>query len=48
MLQQVLDDIFMDPLSEDDEEDHLEEDDSDSDGYLPEIDRDVANEVTDI
>ena len=46
-LQQALDEIFMDPLSKDDE-DHLEDDDSDSDEYWPEIDGEVANEATDI
>ena len=44
---QVLDEIFMDPLSEDDEEDHLEEVCSDSTEYSPELDRVVPNEVTD-
>ena len=47
MLQQVLDDISTDPLSEDDIEDHLEEDYSDSHKYLLEIDEKVPNEVTD-
>ena len=41
MLQQVLDEIFMDPLSEDNVENHLEENYSDSDKYLPDIDEDV-------
>ena len=44
---QVLDEIFINPLSEDDEIDHLEEDYSDSDKYLPELDKEVPNEVTD-
>ena len=47
MLQQVLDEIFIDPLSENDEEDHLEEDYSDSAQYSPELDEEVPNEVTD-
>ena len=47
MLQQVLDEIFMDPLSEDDEEDHLETDYSDFAEYSPELDEEVPNEVTD-
>ena len=38
MLQQVLDEIFIDTLSENDEEDHLEEDYSDSAEYSPELD----------
>ena len=46
-LQQVLDEIFIDPLSENDENDHLEEDYSDSGKYPPELDEDVPNEVTD-
>ena len=46
-LQQVLDEIFMDPLSEDDVEDHLEEDYSDSAEYSPEVDKEVPNEETD-
>ena len=41
-LQPILKEIFMDPLSENDEEDHPEEDDSDSDDYSPETDREVA------
>ena len=32
-LQQIRDEIFMDPLSEDDEKDHLEEDHNDSAKY---------------
>ena len=47
MLQQVLDEIFMDPLSEDDEEDHLEIDYSDFAEHSPELDEEVPNEVTD-
>ena len=46
-LQQVLNEIFMDPLSEDDEEDHREEDYSDSAQGSPELDKEVPNEVTD-
>ena len=45
--QQVLDEIFIDILSENDEEDHLEEDYSDSAEYSPELDEAVPNEVTD-
>ena len=45
-LQQVLNEIFMDPHSENDE-DHLEEDYSDSVEDLPELDEEVPNEVTD-
>ena len=45
-LQQVLNEIFMDPLV-DDKEYHLEEDDSDSVKYSPELDKEVPNEVTD-
>ena len=47
MLQQVLDEIFIDPLCENDEEDHLEEDCSDSAEFLPELEEGVPNEVTD-
>ena len=47
LMLQVLDEIFMDPLSEDDVEDLLEEDYSDSDEYSPELDEEVPNEVTD-
>ena len=47
-LQQVLDEIFIDTLSENDEEDHLEEDYSDSAEYSPELDEAVPNKVTDI
>ena len=43
----VLDEIFMDPLSKDDEEDQLEEDSSDSAEYLPELDKQASHEVTD-
>ena len=46
-LQQVFDEIFIDTLSENDEEDHLEEDYSDSAEFLPELDEAVPNEVTD-
>ena len=46
-LQQVLDEIFIDPLSENGEEDHLEEDCSDSAEFSPELDKEVPNEVTD-
>ena len=46
-LQQVLDEIFVDTLSEKDEEDHLEEDYSNSAEYSPELDVAVPNEVTD-
>ena len=46
-LQQVLDEIVIDPLSENDEEDHLEEDYSDSAEYSLELDEEVPNEVTD-
>ena len=44
---QVLDEIFIDPLSENDEEDHLEEDYSDFAEFLPELNEEVPNEVTD-
>ena len=44
---QVLDEIFIDILSENDEEDHLEEVYSDSAEYSPELDEAVPNEVTD-
>ena len=47
MLQHVLDEIFIGTLSENDEEDHLEEDYSGSAEYLPELDQVVPNEVTD-
>ena len=43
-LQQVLNEIFMDPLCGDHIEDHLEEHYSDSDKCLPESE--VPNEVT--
>ena len=46
-LLQVLDEIFIDPPSEDGVEVHLEEDYNDSEEYLPEIDKEVPNEVTD-
>ena len=46
-LQQVLNGIFIDTLSENDEEDHLEEDCNDSAECLPELDEAVPNEVTD-
>ena len=46
-LQQVLDEIFMDPLSDDDVEDHLEEGYSDSAEFSPESDEEVPNEVID-
>ena len=46
-LQQVLDEIFIDIFSENDEEDHLEEDYIDSVEYSPELDEAVPNEVTD-
>ena len=46
-LQQVLDKIFIDILSENDEEDHLEEDYSNSVEYSPELDEAVPSEVTD-
>ena len=46
-LQQVLDEIFIDTLSENEEENHLEEDYSDSAEYSPELDKAVPNEVTD-
>ena len=45
-LQRVLE-MFMDPLSEDDEEYHLEEDCSDSAEFSPELDEEVPNKVTD-
>ena len=45
-LQQVLDEIFINTLSENDKEDHLEEDYSDSAKYSPELDKAVPNEVT--
>ena len=45
-LQQVLDEIFIDPLSENDE-DHLDEYYSDFAEYSPELDEEVPNEVTD-
>ena len=37
----------MDPLSEDDEEDDFEGDDSDTDDYSPEIEGEVTNDVSD-
>ena len=44
---QVLDEIFINILSENDKEDHLEEDYSDSAEYSRELDEAVPNEVTD-
>ena len=44
-LQQVLDEIFIDPFSENDKEDHLEEYHIDSAKYSPELDEEVPNEV---
>ena len=44
---QVLDEIFINTLSEN-EEDHLEEDYSESAKYSPELDEAVPKEVTDI
>ena len=44
---QVLDEIFINTLSENDEENHLEEDYSESAEYSPELDEVVPNEVTD-
>ena len=46
-LQQVLDEIFIDTLSENNEEDHLEEDCNDSAEYSPELNEAVPNKVTD-
>ena len=46
-LQQVLNEIFIDMLSENDEGGHLEEDYSVSAQYSPELDEAVPNEVTD-
>ena len=45
-LQQVLDEIFIDTLSENNK-DHLEEDYNDSAEYSPELDKTVPNKVTD-
>ena len=45
-LQQVLDEIFIDILSENNEEDHLEEDYKDSVEHSPELDEAVPNKVT--
>ena len=45
-LQQVLDEIFINTLSENNE-DHLEEDYSDSAQYSPELDEAVSNEMID-
>ena len=42
-LQQALDKISIDPLNENDKEDHLEEDYSDSAKYSPELDEQVPN-----
>ena len=47
MLKQVLDEIFIDTFSVNDEEDHFEEDYSDSAEYLPELHEAVPNKVTD-
>ena len=44
---QVLDEIFIDPLSENYKEDHLEEDYNDSAQYLPDLDEEIPNQVTD-
>ena len=44
---QVLDKIFIDILSENDDEDHLQEDYRDSAEYSPELGEEVPNEVTD-
>ena len=44
---QVLDEILIDPLSENDEKDHIEEDCSDSAEFSPELDEEVPTEVTD-
>ena len=46
-LQQVIDEILNEPLRENDEEDHPEEDYSDSAGFSLELDEEVPNEVTD-
>ena len=46
-LQQVLDEILIDPLSQNDVEDHIEADYSDSAEFWPELDEEVPNEVTD-
>ena len=46
-VQEVLDEIFINPLHEDNEENHLEKDYSDSSKYLPESDEEVTNEVID-
>ena len=46
-LQQVFDETFLDLISEDDKEDHLKEDYSDSAEYSPELGKEVPNEVTD-
>ena len=46
LMLQVLDEIFIDTLSENDEEDHREEDYSDSAEYSPELDEAVPNEAT--
>ena len=45
-LHQVLDEIFLEPLSDDNIEVHLEEDFNDSDEYLPELNEEVPNKVT--
>ena len=44
---QVLDKIFIDILSENDDEDHLQEDYRDSAEYSPELGEEVPSEVTD-
>ena len=46
-LQHILDEIFIDILRENDEEDHLEEVNSDSAEYSPELKEAVQNEMTD-
>ena len=45
-LQQILNEIFVYPLSENNEEDPLEERYIDSAEYLPELDEEDLNEVT--
>ena len=44
---QVFDEISINPLREDNEENHLEKDYGDSSKFLPELDEEVPNEVTD-
>ena len=46
-LQQVIDEIFIYPLSGDDEKRHPGEDSGDSAEYLPQFDEEVPNEATD-